>query len=632
VSRAPGVRVVARLLAGALACALAAIPASVSGAGAPAAPACVPDAVNASAQLAGTPLLVTPSPGSRDAMPDTQISFLGAPGAELSRLTVRGSVTGTHAGTLERYSQGDGESFVPATPFAAGETVSVAGEWDGGSGPHELAYSFTVGDPDPIARLPEAGTPAGPPGTVLHYASAPTLDPSAFTVTVDSAAAQRGGDIFLAAYPGPGATGPEVFDPRGQLVWFKPLPTGTFAADVQVQRYAGAPVLTWWQGTVSRHGFGFGADEIYSTSYRHIATVYAGDGLAADLHELTLEPDGAALITAWKPLYCDLAAVGGRAAAAIYDASFQEIDIRTGLVRYEWDSLDHVPLTDSYMPSAGASPAWPYDWFHLNSIALAPDGTLLISARSTWAVYDLDVATGAVVWELGGREPSFTMGPGTLTAWQHDARPLGAGLVSVFDNGGPPSSLRDSRGLVVRVDQRTNTVSLVTSVAIRTPIFAETQGDLERLSDGNWWIGWGNVNESSEVSPSGRQLFEAHTPAGSESYRTLRFAWSGQPLTRPAVAVRGGGHAPLRVYVSWNGATAVARWRLEAGASPRALRTVASAARTGFETALAAPSSAAVVAVAALDARGRVLATSTPVAVPPPGVYRAAGRLPAGGA
>jgi len=626
------VRGVAKLAAGALACALAAIPASVSAGGPPAtAPVCVPDTVNASAALPGTPLLVTPAPGSRDAMPEMQLSFLGAPGGELSGLSVRGSVSGVHAGALEPYSQGDGESFVPSAPFAPGETVSVAGAWDGGGSPHPFAYSFTVGRPDPIARLPEAGTPAGPPGTVLHFASAPELDPSALTVTVDSPAAQRGGDIFFAAYPGPGATGPEIFDPRGALVWFKPLPTGTFAADVQVQRYRGATVLTWWQGTVSRHGFGLGEGEIYSTSYRHIATVYAGDGLAADLHELTLAPDGTALITAWKPLLCDLGGVGGPAAGAVYDASFQEIDVRTGLVRYEWDSLDHVPLTDSYMPSGGASAAWPYDWFHLNSIALAPDGTILISARSTWAVYDLDAASGAVLWQLGGREPSFAMGPGTLTAWQHDARPLGPGVVSVFDNGGPPSGLRDSRGLVVQIDERTHTVSLVTSVAIRTPIFAETQGDLERLPDGNWWIGWGNVNECSEVSANGRQLFEAHTPAGSESYRTLRFAWSAQPLTRPQVAVRGGGHGPLQVYVSWNGATGVARWRLEAGASRRTLRTLGSVARTGFETVIPAPASAAVVAVAALGPGGRVLATSAPVAVAPPGVFRATGRRAASG-
>jgi len=223
-----------------------------------------------------------------------------------------------------------------------------------------------------------------------------------------------------------------------------------------------------------------------------------------------------------------------------------------------------------------------------------------------------------VSWQLGGRQPSFSMGPGTLTAWQHDAQPLGPDTVSVFDNGGPPSALRHSRGLVLRIDARAHTAKLVASVAIPTPIFAQTQGDLQRLPDGNWWIGWGNVNESSEVSAGGRQLFEAHTPAGSESYRTLRFPWSGRPTTRPQVAVRGGVHGPARVYVSWNGATGVARWRLEAGSSPSSLESVGSAASSGFETVMPAPPAAALVRVVALDAHGRVLAASLPITVPRP--------------
>jgi len=583
---------------------------SVAGGTAPAAPDCVPATIDTSARLAGTPLLVTPAPGSRDATPQTQLSFLGAPERDLMRLTVSGSVSGAHAGRLEPYSQGDGASFVPSVPFVAGETVSVTGASLGAAGSQPFAYSFTVGEPDPIARLPEHGKPAGRPGTVLHFASAPAIDPAALTVTVDSPAAQRDGDIFLAAYPGPGHMGPTIFDARGSLVWFKPLPRDTFAANVRVQRYRGRPVLTWWQGTISNHGFGLGIGEIYSTSYQPVATVHAGDGLAEDLHELALTPNGSALITTWKPLYCDLSSVGGPAGGAVYDAAFQEIDVATGLVRYEWDSIEHVPLSDSYMPASGASTAWPYDWFHLNSIALTGDGRLLISARATWAVYEIDPSTGQLVWELGGRSPTFAMGPGTLTAWQHDARPLGADTFSVFDNGGPPSGERHSRGLIVRVDPQTGRVSLVASIVIHTPIYAETQGDLQRLPDGNWWIGWGNVNESSEVSATAVQLFEAHTPAGSESYRTLRFPWSARPRTRPSIALRRGHDGSLRVYASWNGATDVARWRLMTGRSRRPLDAAGSVRRTGFETALPVPGAAAYVAVEALDPKGRVLATS----------------------
>ena len=597
------------------ACAAALPAAAALGSSPAAAPACLPASVDVSARLPGTTLLVTPAPGGRDAMPQTQLSFLGAPASQISDLSVTGSVSGRHAGRLEAYSQGDGASFLPQAPFDVGETVTVTGLW---ASDVRFDYSFTIGDPDPIAPLPEQGEPAGAHGTVWHFRSAPGLQPSVLTVTKTSAAARSsGGDIFMATYPGPGQMGPTIYSPEGQLVYFKPLAANIFATDVRVQSYRGRPVLTWWQGVISHHGFGLGEGEIYSDSYRRVATVRAGDGLEEDLHELTLTGDGAALISAWKPLYCDLSAQGGRADAAVYDSVFQEIDVRTGLVMYEWDSLEHVALSASYMPAAGASTAWPYDWFHLNSIAVEPDGSLLISSRSTWAVYDLNRTTGQIVWQVGGRDPTFALtSPYPELAWQHDAQPLGGDLFSVFDNGGPPSPLRYSRGAIVRIDPRTSTAAVIETVAIPTPIFAETQGDLERLADGDWWIGWGNVNESSEVSPSGALLYAAHTPAGSQSYRSLRFPWSGDPTTRPSIALARRPRGGLRVYASWNGATAVARWRVETGRTPGALRSVAGAERSGFETEIALPAAARFVAVVALDAHSRVLGVSRVLRAP----------------
>ena len=578
------------------------------------APACVPAALDVSAKLAGTPLLVTPAPGGLDAMPQTQLSFLGAPASALASLRVAGSVSGVHSGRLEAYSQHDGASFVPDTPFTAGETVRVSGAWKAGATARPFAYSFTIGEPDVISLLPKVAKPHGAQGTVWHFRSAPGIDPAVLSVTKTSPVARGDGDIFLAAYPGPGAMGPTIYAPDGRLVWFKPLSGGSSATDLRVQRYEGRQVLTWWQGTISIHGFGLGEGEIYSRGYRPLAVVRAGDGLAEDLHELTLTSRGTALITAWKPLYCNLTSLGGRAVDAVYDAVAQEIDVRTGLVEYEWDSLEHVPLSDSHLPASGASVPWPYDWFHLNSIALEPDGSLLISSRATWTVYDIDRATGRIRWRAGGRRPSFTMGPGTTTAWQHDAEPLTDDTYSVFDNGGPPDKQPHSHGAVVRIDPRRRTAQLVATIAAPRPLYAQTQGNLQLLPDGNWWIGWGSVNRSSEVSAAGRLLFEADTPPGSESYRSLRFPWRGEPSTRPSVTVTRASGGVVRVYVSWNGATDVAAWRLETGTAPGALHDATTVADGGFETVLRTTAAAGrFVAVTALDAGGRALATSPTV-------------------
>jgi hypothetical protein len=65
----------------------------------------------------------------------------------------------------------------------------------------------------------------------------------------------------------------------------------------------------------------------------------------------------------------------------------------------------------------------------------------------------------------------------------------------------------------------------------------------------------------------------------------------------------------MTVYVSWNGATGVAAWRVFGGSRPNAMPAVATAPKRGFETAIVAPARAYVV-VQALDAKGHVLRRS----------------------
>ena len=100
------------------------------------------------------------------------------------------------------------------------------------------------------------------------------------------------------------------------------------------------------------------------------------------------------------------------------DAVVQEIDIRTGLVLFEWHALDHVPITESFFRKG--APGSCTTRTTLNSISLDTDGNLIISMRNTWAVYKVDHQTGAVIWTLGSNQNNFKMGPGTQTAFQHD--------------------------------------------------------------------------------------------------------------------------------------------------------------------------------------------------------------------
>jgi hypothetical protein len=83
----------------------------------------------------------------------------------------------------------------------------------------------------------------------------------------------------------------------------------------------------------------------------------------------------------------------------------------------------------------------------------------------------------------------------------------------------------------------------------------------------------------------------------------------GHPLTKPAIALEDAGDGTT-VWVSWNGATQVARWQVLGGDDAEQLRPLASGAKGGFETAIRLPTRPRYVAARALDAKGAVLATS----------------------
>ncbi|HXA54446.1 MAG TPA: arylsulfotransferase family protein, partial [Solirubrobacteraceae bacterium] len=425
----------------------------------PAAPQCVPSTLDRSDVLPGTSLRVSPLPDSLDATPHTQISLLGVPVGQLQQVTVSGSVTGAHDGHLVGFSQADGASFLPTHAFLPGEIVTVRGKIVAGKRTQPFAFHFTISVPDPIPWEPPGHESEGKPGEVQHYHSAPALNSP--SIQVDAGASSAGGDIFSAPYSGPGGDGPMITEPDGQLVWFDPLPHGTYATNLQVQSYDGQPVLTWWQGHIPKQGFGEGEEVIANSSYAQIGRVRAGNGLKADLHDFKLGANETALMTVFNPIRCNLTAIHGPQDGAVNDSVFQEVDLRTGLVRRQWDSLDHIALTDSYSTPYGASDEWPYDYFHMNSLDEEPEGEMLISARNTWALYELNEQTGQVSAEAGGKHSTIKMGSGTLTAFQHDATLQPDGLISIFDNGGVPTVHPQSRGIVVALNLKAGTETLV---------------------------------------------------------------------------------------------------------------------------------------------------------------------------
>lgn len=451
------------------------------------------------------------------------------------------------------------------------------------------------------------------PATV-RFESRPDLAPPVVKVTTSKAAAAPG-YVFIAPKQNALEKGPEIVDGTGQPVWFRPVPGQ--ATDFRVQSYQGRPVLTWWQGppTAPVRGSGVGHGVIVDSSYKTIARVDAGFGRdTADLHEFQLTPRGTALLTVFRIVPADLSALGGPKHGRAVDGVVQEVDVATGRVLFTWHSIDHVAFAESYTPlPSGKDAHEPYDYFHVNSVDEEPNGNLLVSARNTHAVYEINRKTGAVVWRLGGKRSSFHLGPGVAFAWQHDARRQPDGTITVFDDGSSPAVEKESRALQIRLDVKAHTATLVRANANGT--LTGSQGNVQLLRNGDMFVGWGAVPRITEFSPSGKVVLDATFSKGDDSYRAYRFTWSATPTTRPAIAATKGGGATATVVASWNGATAVARWRILAGLNAEHLAAVGAAApKQGFETTLTAQTGAPYLAVQALDAKGRVLGTSAAVA------------------
>jgi hypothetical protein len=422
------------------------------------------------------------------------------------------------------------------------------------------------------------------------------------------------GDIFIAPNSGPGQAGPMIVSPTGNLVWFHPTHYPSRAFDFNLQTYEGQPVLTWWQGRlIELHGQG--VDEIYSANYTPIAKVYAGNGLHTDLHDFQITPQNTALVTAFAPIHWDLRSVGGPSNGLLDDCVVQEIDIKTGLVMWQWNALAHVPVADTYAPIPKQS-ASVLDYIHVNSIDPLPDGDILISARNTWTSYLLNGTTGAIIWQVGGKHSTFALGPGARFAWQHDVELLpdstpGQYEISMFDNEDYPLEASQSRGLELLLNTQNDTATVARQIEVPGhPVVSDSQGDVQQLSNGDVFVGWGEVGIEDEFSPTGALTFQLQLVGSTSSFRGYRYVWNGQPVDAPAVSAAAPIGGTSQLYVSWNGATDVASWTVLAGASAHQLAAVGTYPDTGFETAISAPTTGPYVMVEAIGAAGQVLKTS----------------------
>jgi hypothetical protein len=474
-----------------------------------------------------------------------------------------------------------------------------------------------TGSPEDLG-VPELASAASTAtaGAAQVFRSQPDLSPPTISVNVRSN--QFGPHLVLTdSHAGPAQQGPMIIDGNGDLVWFLPLSpgndTGLRAFNLQTWTYKGKQVLGWFQGAVVE-AHGQGHYELFDSSYKKVADVYAKNGYQGDLHDFVVTPQGTALFTCYGQAHANLSRYGGPRQGTYFYGVVQEVDLSTGKLVFEWRSDDHIGLDESYKP---AQPNSAWDYFHINSVDIdQADGNLIISGRNTWAFYKVQRSSGKVLWRLGGKQGNFKLGAGAHFAFQHDVRRHADGTYTLFDNeGGPPAEAVQSRGVVLSVDEKSLRANLLRQYLHSPPVLSEALGSVQDMYGENRFIGWGESSYFTEYGPSGQPIFDARLAAGTESYRAFKQAWTGIPSEPPAIAVDSGDSAAT-VYASWNGATEVARWLVLGGASHAQLRPLGSAPRRGFETAITVPHPPNFLAVEALNVNGASLARSQPHPLP----------------
>ncbi len=427
------------------------------------------------------------------------------------------------------------------------------------------------------------------------------------------------GNFYNVTYPPMvGQSGPLILDNRLQPVWFKPVSEKDVASNLSLQTYQGKPALSYWQGTITNTGETLtGQDIVVNQHYQRVATVKGKDGWVPTVHEMIIHGNDA-WVTVNKNLPMNLSKYGGAYNGSMIDSGVQEYNIKTGKLLYTWDALKHISLNDSEasLPTNG----FPWDAYHINSIQLLGNGKMLVSMRDIWAVYEVDIKTGKILWTLGGRHSDFTFGPGAGFSWQHDVRAYpGSSLITMFDDhccqetggGTYVSPSAPSRGLVLKLDMATHTARLVSQYSHGNSFDAQYMGDLEPLAGGDEFVGWGSEQNFTEYTASGHMILDAYLPYPDISYRVTVEPWVGLPLYPPSGAARHTAGKTV-VYASWNGATRVLSWRVLGGSGSSS---VATAPKKGFETQIRVNSSDTTFRVQALGAGGRVLGTSKPFQV-----------------
>ena len=487
-------------------------------------------------QSSSTIEYISPVPGSSMHMPQTTIAVRTKGNIDPSSLsssgiiTVTGAVSGIHDGKLVLSDDGRTVIFAPAIPFTQGEAVTVnlnAGlRVTDGSGVLPTQFTFMITPkvlPPSLQKMRLEGEGALPAGTHRSSVSRPLAanDSSvhstlpAFTITTDSTTSA--GNIFLSSF-----------------AWTQNVTATPYLMILEnsgTPYFYQQPVSTPIDFVIQPNGhltyFDEGPWLFYEldSTYSIVNSYGVGNGYVTDVHELRLLPNGHALLLGDDDEYVDMSKIvaNGNTSAKVIGIILQELDKAKNVV-FQWRSWDHFKITDATHEDLTAATV---DYVHSNAIELDADSNIILSSRHLDEITKIDRSTGNIIWRMGGKNNQFTFVNDTIGySHQHAIRRIANGDFTMFDNGNfhnPPFS----RALEYQVDQVHKIATLVWQYRNNPDYVSGAMGYVQRLPNGNTFIGWGDCNVAvTEVTSNGTKVYEMSLPDQIVSYRAYRLQWN----------------------------------------------------------------------------------------------------------
>lgn len=260
---------------------------------------------------------------------------------------------------------------------------------------------------------------------------------------------------------------------------------------------------------------------------------------------------------------------------------FRVLDTLTWETLFEWNSYNHIKLSESTFLDGGieslCSNPWPWDAMHMNAVDMNPHGDYYLSARHTDTIYKISGRDGSVIWRLNGRDSlwkdfvmgeDFTTGGSLRFSRQHHVRWRGENgtheFISILDNAKgtdlQPATGQNSRAIVLALhtaggnsssssssSSSKMTASLISSINHPNGkgSYAPRRGNYQFLgtqqfssssSSSNSWISWSEEALHTEHFPNGSIALQASLHANwLGTYRSYKFPWRGIPKEKPVV-------------------------------------------------------------------------------------------------